>query len=559
MQKKSIILLIIGCVSLFIFAIQAAIKSRTGSINFDVNRDGTYEMVLVGGNLGIGTTNPSANLHVEGNAIVENGKIGVGITNPTSTLHVSGTIGYGYETITTSKSLSDKAMAIVDTSSANLNIYLPDPSTVTGRIYQIKKINAGQTLNISGNGSLIDNVYSISLTTSSTGTPYASLISNGSKWFVLSKNSEASLNDGNIWLNSSGNGYASDPSNWLNGFAPSANTAVTFNGTNSDNVIWDLNIPVTNWTQESSYNGVVKIATVYSGSFTQLQINGNVDISGGTWTHLDNSTAQTYYMNVSVGGDFSLASGAFINANGLGFDPTYGFGSGNTTEGAGHGGSGSQNTANNTYGKVLSPTTLGSGGNSSGGGAINIAVTGSSTINGVVSAHGDDASDTTKGGGSGGSITFTSASITGSGNFGVVGGSTSTGGGGGGGHLALKLTGASSTLGDFTVSSNRLLAYGGSGTDAGGAGTIYEQHGTQSANNSGNIAIYNNTLTSSGNGAEVGPSITSVSTDLTNTGNAQLVLYSSGNLTVASNAQIGSVLLKGGDLIIGDGDLVLND
>ena len=49
----------------------ADILSKTGTINFDVDFNGIQEMKLDSTGLGIGLT-PSANLHVQGNALISN-------------------------------------------------------------------------------------------------------------------------------------------------------------------------------------------------------------------------------------------------------------------------------------------------------------------------------------------------------------------------------------------------------------------------------------------------------------------------------------------------------
>src|SRR5581483_10802615 len=96
-----------------------------------------------------------------------------------------------------------------------------------------------------------------------------------------------------------------------------------------------------------------------------------------------------------------------------------GTGYGNFGGGGGHGGPGSP--ANTTissggpiYDSITTPTLPGSGGGSGlvttgsrGGGAAQVTVNGTCTINGVISANGSDANIASAGGGSGGSVYLT--------------------------------------------------------------------------------------------------------------------------------------------------------
>ncbi|MFC1952598.1 FG-GAP-like repeat-containing protein [Chloroflexota bacterium] len=218
-------------------------------------------------------------------------------------------------------------------------------------------------------------------------------------------------------------------------------------------------------------------ATLYQngGSIT----TGNLSIlSGGTVTH---STG--YTVNLTVTTDLIVAEGGNITANGLGYRWGQGPGAGETYfsygGGAGHGGNGGMcdcyyHVAGGTaYGSMTEPTEPGSGGGGgtyagAGGGVIRLDVTGMLTINGSVTADGDNARWTASdGGGSGGSIYITTHTLAGSGSITVDGGNAVEykAGGGAGGRIAI-----------YYITDNFIgikSAHGGSGIEYGGAGTIF--------------------------------------------------------------------------------------
>ena len=205
-----------------------------------------------------------------------------------------------------------------------------------------------------------------------------------------------------IWTGASSNGFASNTNNWLwNGVVatrlPGSNDQVQLDSTSSSNLIWNagtngLSYAVTSWTQTASYTGVVTFSTMYgTNGFTNFTVSGNATLGGGTWTHLANLGGQTNRLCVTVGGNLWITN-ATIVADGLGYTggtgPGYASGCGASYGGAGCIYSGSGLGANKqTYGSIFAPTNLGSaggqGGSYPGGGAILLAVAGTTTV-----AHG---------------------------------------------------------------------------------------------------------------------------------------------------------------------------
>ena len=146
--------------------------------------------------------------------------------------------------------------------------------------------------------------------------------------------------------------------------------------------------------------------------------------------------------------DMLIQDGCTITVKGLGYATGQGPGTivGDAVAGSGHGGAGGDPVTGGkggpTYGSAYHPTHFGSGGGitdgTPGGGVVSIEVTGTLTVNGLITAdsatywHG-------QGSGSGGSILLKSFEIEGSGSITADGSSTSTGntGGGGGGRIAI--------------------------------------------------------------------------------------------------------------------------
>lgn len=208
---------------------------------------------------------------------------------------------------------------------------------------------------------------------------------------------------------------------------------------------------------------------------------------------------------LTIAGDLTVPAGCRISADRLGYASDGGAGVSHPgcyrSGGAGYGGEGGTGAngcsgAGLTYGSITAPTDFGSGSSYtgagppgvSGGGAIQLDVGGTLTLNGSISA--DGASDTGNygcGGGSGGSVFITTGAMSGAGTISASGGNAyaqaTQAGGGGGGRIAVYHAGGG-------VWTGTISALGGSGSQIGGAGTVYqkdslEPRGTLSLANGG--------------------------------------------------------------------------
>ena len=192
--------------------------------------------------------------------------------------------------------------------------------------------------------------------------------------------------------------------------------------------------------------------------------------------------------------NLTISTGASIDLTGKGYLSAAGDGAGGSTGdyvccggGAGYGGNGGNGycvSGGNSYGSLDVPTDLGSGGGTAygtaggnGGGAIKLTVSGTLSLDGgSINANGNvgaSAYGSAGGGGSGGSILIISGNVVGTGSIEANGGNGGHntrhghyGGGGSGGRIAIHYT-------TKTLSNENITAIGGTGQQAGGAGTIY--------------------------------------------------------------------------------------
>ncbi|MCA9058952.1 MAG: hypothetical protein KDA85_10640, partial [Planctomycetaceae bacterium] len=222
---------------------------------------------------------------------------------------------------------------------------------------------------------------------------------------------------------------------------------------------------------------------------TTLFVDGNLSISGGTL-----QTAKDAVGDITISGDLTVATDGtivvrrsstvgeglgqtitatnitidgVIHADGEGFDATKGPGA-QTTRGGTYGGVGGE-SAMSTYGSMVDPTALGSGGYSgSGGGAIVISATGTVTVDGRISADGSTGSAYR---GAGGSVNISTDTLAGSGIIRANGGdSTTNHASGGGGRVSL----GSVTTDTFSGTLQANGGLDGNETNSRGrAGTIY--------------------------------------------------------------------------------------
>lgn len=160
-------------------------------LRFDANSDGEIEAILTQNGLGLGTNNPSANLHVHGKAIFSE-NISIGTTTSPSTFNISGTVSKISSTLSSNTTLSNSSMVFADTSTGNIYLQLPSHENTSNRTYFIKKTNPNNSLHI--RGSFIDSFTELTFGPSSDIYPYLELIAgSGNQWYItdISGNTQA--------------------------------------------------------------------------------------------------------------------------------------------------------------------------------------------------------------------------------------------------------------------------------------------------------------------------------------------------------------------------------
>lgn len=281
----------------------------------------------------------------------------------------------------------------------------------------------------------------------------------------------------------------------------------------SGTLTWDASLPDTvgDWTQSG---GTVTFDTRFpgQGAFEVFTINGDAEITGGTWTHTANpaGTNQVHRLRVHVTGDLTLGADALITGKGRGLLRGYGPGNSNNDNiGATHGGIGGGSLVV-PYGSVLHPQDLGSGGGtitgfgSHGGGAVYLTVLQHASLLGKINVDSQDTGNSAHG--SGGSIYLQADSLAGgatteiSASCGLDGWANR--GRGAGGRIAIILTGTGADFGDFSDATIQAITRNLAGAK-GGAGTIYLQEGDQ-ASGEGVLIVDNGGVTGTFSGSGIG-------------------------------------------------------
>jgi hypothetical protein len=237
----------------------------------------------------------------------------------------------------------------------------------------------------------------------------------------------------------------------------------------------------TSWSGMGTIDLTVKGGAVVSPPSSQMI--GTLLVASNGWVSVGNQI-------LTVTGNATIQAGGGIIADGKGNPGGVGPGAGRSAStpsgsiggGGGYGGYGAAGGApsgysaygGNAYGSVIEPADPGSGGGSyvnpltggAGGGIIRLHVTGLLQLDGRISAAGNPGTAPNAGGGSGGTVSLTVGTLSGSGVISANGGvGNSLGGGGGGGRIAL-------VCGAYNFSGG-VSACGGGGYAWGGAGTIY--------------------------------------------------------------------------------------
>ncbi|MCK5591091.1 MAG: hypothetical protein KAI72_03970, partial [Candidatus Pacebacteria bacterium] len=229
-----------------------------------------------------------------------------------------------------------------------------------------------------------------------------------------------------IWVASAAGNW-STAANWSTSVVPAAGDDVVFNGASTANCAADtVNNNLGSIKLDTGYTGTVTFSKNAVSSGMSLTLTGDITVNDGNLVFEGDTAVDSYPATPEIDGtgytinaaNITIASGASMNVDGMGFAAGAGPGVGGWNISATYGGLGGGNNKS-TYGLVTNPTSLGSGGYGAGGGAIILNVTTTLTVDGTLSANGISHDN---GSGSGGSINITAGTLLGSGTIEAKGG-----------------------------------------------------------------------------------------------------------------------------------------
>ena len=251
----------------------------------------------------------------------------------------------------------------------------------------------------------------------------------------------------------------------------------------------------TSWsTSSGAVDLTVQGGAIFAPTYPYPPTIGTLLVASNGWLLLAGSSGSAA-PSVTVAGNATVRAGGGILADGTGYPGGQGNGAGTYRQdgilyvsgGGGHGGYGAASGGVKTapggtiYDLLSAPLSMGSGGGTyspyivggAGGANIRLNVMGTLQVDGRISAAGMAGASANAGGGSGGSILLTVATLSGAGVIAADGGAgNGLGGGGGGGRIAITYT--------ANTFSGALSAWGGGGYAWGGAGTIHTKANNQS-------------------------------------------------------------------------------
>ncbi|MBF0197863.1 MAG: hypothetical protein HQL32_09140 [Planctomycetes bacterium] len=162
-----------------------ALSSSEESITFDPTNTSVPVVTITTTGMGVCTT-PTTTLDVSGNTIISE-SLAVGSVSGNSTLEINGSLTMTPQFVSSNITLGGYNTALVDSSSGNITVTLPDVASSRGMTYTIKKTTFNNTVTVSGGGTPIDrqSLFLLSGTASSSQLPILTVVSDGSRWHSM--------------------------------------------------------------------------------------------------------------------------------------------------------------------------------------------------------------------------------------------------------------------------------------------------------------------------------------------------------------------------------------